>query len=172
MKSSVRNELLDQLVSLDEEVVQKALTKLRKVGDHTFVAPLMNTMASTDNELIVANIGQLFFDLKDKPSLDVMIDLLPEEAYTNVRQVLLEACWQSGLDISHRVSSIVSLAVSGNYMECLECLTIIENIESQISEEQLILSIRIIKEYQAEDVTDKEDLLNSMVEVLENFKNG
>lgn len=170
MNKSVRNELLDQLISLDEEVVNKALGKLRKSGDHTFVAPLMNTMANSDNELIVASIGQLFFDLKDKPAVDVMLDLLPEPTYKEVRRLLLESVWQSGLDVSHRLNSIIDLALSGNYQECLECLTIVENMDPVPEVKMLDAAIEKIKAHQLEDVTETEDLLWAMLEVLERFK--
>lgn len=172
MKASVRNEILDQLVSLDEEVVNKALNKIRKNGDHSFVAPLMNTMARSDNEMIVASIAALFFDLKDKPSMEVLLDLLPEEAYNDIRRVLLEAVWQSGQDVSSRLMTVIDIAIIGDYMECLECLTIIENMETLPPEPMVAGAVKKIKLHQLEDVTEKEDLLLGIVEVLENFRNA
>lgn len=170
MKDSVRKEILDQLISLDEAVVKKGLDKIRKKGDHSFIGPLLHRLSSDENTMVQAMIIKLLQDLKDVPSMELLIDGLQEERLDSLRPQLLEAVWQSGLDISHKLDDIVDISLKGDYMVCLECLTIIENMEPGIDNDVLVRNIKKMKDAMLEDADTSDELRLSTIEVLENFK--
>ena len=170
MKDSVRKEILDQLISLDEAIVNKALDKIRKKGDHTFIGPLLHRLTSDDNTMVQAMIIKLFQDLNDVPSMELLIDGLTEERLDTVRPQLLEAVWQSGLDIRHKLDNIVDISLKGDYIVCLECLTIIENMEPGIDAELLERNIKKLKDAMMDEADTSDDLRLSTIEVLENFR--
>ncbi|MFT4524519.1 MAG: hypothetical protein ACI85F_000664 [Bacteroidia bacterium] len=172
MKDSVRKEVLEQLISLDEAVVNKALDKVRKSGDHTFVGPLMQRLITGDNTLVHAMVLQLFHDLKDKPSIDILIDELVDAKFDELRPKLLECVWQSGIDVRHRLDSIIDINLKGDFLVCLETLTIVENFEPGIDNEILDRNIEKMKSHMLEDADTSDELRLSLIEVLENFKIG
>ncbi|MFT4680760.1 MAG: hypothetical protein ACI9FU_002215 [Granulosicoccus sp.] len=170
MKDSVRKEILDQLVSLDEDIVSKALDKIRKKGDYTFVDPLLNRLTTGENTLVHAMILQLFQDLKDQPSMDILIDRLVESQFDQIRPKLLECVWQSGIDVCHKLDEIIDINLKGDYLVCLECLTIIENFEPLKDQAKLELNIERMKAEILEEADTVDDLRMSTLEVLENFR--
>lgn len=172
MKDSVRKEVLEQLISLDEAVVKKALDKIRKNGDHNFVGPLMQRLITGENTLVHAMILQLFQDLKDKPSMDMLLDELPDSKFDDLRPKLLECVWQSGIDVRHRLDAIVDINLRGDYLVCLETLTIVENFDPGIDNETLDRNIEKMKAHMLEDADTSDELRLSLIEVLENFKVG
>ena len=172
MKDSVRKEVLEQLISLDEAVVNKSLDKIRSSGDYTFVGPLMQRLITGDNTLIHAMILQLFHDLKDKQSMDILLDELVDSKFDELRPKLLECVWQSGIDVRPRLDSIIDINLKGDYLVCLETLTIVENFDPGIDDETLDRNIEKMKAHMLEDADTSDELRLSLIEVLENFKAG
>jgi len=170
MKDSVRKGILDQLISLDELVVKKALDKIRKSGNHQFVGPLMQRLITGENILVHAMILQLFQDLKDKPSMDLLIDEMADSKFDDLRSKLLECAWQSGIDLRHRLDDIINMNLKGDYMVCLETLTVVENFDPGIDNKTLERNIEKMKTHMLKDADTSDELRLSMIEVLENFK--
>jgi hypothetical protein len=170
MKDSVKKEILDQLISLDEAIVNKALDKIRKSGDHTFVGPLMQRLATGENTLVHAMILQLFQDLKDKPSMDLLLNEMIDSKFDELRPKLLECVWQSGIDVRHRLDDIIKINLKGDFLVCLETLTIVENFDPGLNNETLDRNIEKMKAHMLEDSDSSDELRLSMLEVLENFR--
>ena len=170
MKDSVKKEILDQLISLDEAIVNKALDKIRKSGDHTFVGPLMQRLAAGENTLVHAMILQLFQDLKDKPSMDLLLNEMIDSKFDELRPKLLECVWQSGIDVRHRLDDIIKINLKGDFLVCLETLTIVENFDPGLNNETLDRNIEKMKAHMLEDSDSSDELRLSMLEVLENFR--
>lgn len=160
------------MTSLDEAVVNKALDKIRKSGDHTFVGPLMQRLVTGDNTLVHAMIIQLFQDLKDKPSMEILLDEMVDSKFNDLRPKLLECVWQSGIDVRHRLDSIIDINLQGDYLVCLETLTIVENFDPGIDDETLNRNIEKMKVHMLEDADTSDELRLSLIEVLENFRVG
>jgi len=165
-----RAKVLNDLKSDNEKVALKAIDKLKKGGDVSYIADILGTLAATQEPVIENALAQLLFDLKDQEAVEEVVNQLSNEAYASVRIIMLAACWQCGLDLSHRLSDFITIASTGSYMECLEVLTIIENWEAIKNQELLENEIIRIQAFLSEsDVPENDEMIFSIVEVLQKF---
>jgi hypothetical protein len=170
LNKTQREELLVKLRSGDEQQLSDAIATVKKEGDAELVPDLLTVLATTDDMAVANAIAQTFFDLKDPVALDAMIDRLMDERFESIRVQMLTACWQSGIDTSHRLPVFLNVALLGDYMEVLEVLTIIENWDSFHDQLTLKEEIHRFKDAISElEVTESEDLYMSIIEVLNGF---
>lgn len=170
MTREQRQQLINALEMGDSTQQARALQDLRKLGDATFMPHVLSGFAKAIDDDLRARYCQLLFDLKDHASMDVVIDHLGKPEMAEVRLQLLESVWQSGLNMSHRLPELVEVALSGDYLECLECLTAIENFEAPTDRALVQSLIERVHAVMSNDMNEKEDLLLSIVEVLESWK--
>lgn len=173
LNSKQREELISQLNSGDEVRLEDAIATVKAKGDATLVPDLLTVMVETDDMAVVNAIALTFFDLKDAEALDVLIDHLMDTRFEAVRVQMLTACWQCGLDTSHRLPVFLNVALLGDYMEVLEVLTIIESWDG--FDDQLTLKEEVFRFKDAIselEVTEAEDLYMSIIEVLNGYMVG
>lgn len=165
-----RSELIAQLTSGNEAKLAEVISKVKTVGDATLIPDLLTVLAETDDMAAASAIALTLFDLKDAEALDVMIDHLMDERFQSVRVQMLAACWQCGLDTSHRLPVFLNVALLGDYLEVLEVLTIIENWDGFTDQLTLREEIHRFKDAISElEISDAEDLYMSIIEVLNGF---
>lgn len=170
LQQSQREGLIAQLTSGDEQRLATAIATLKMQGDAALIPELLTVMAGTDDMAVATAIAQTLFDLKDPLALDAIIDHLTDERFEAIRVQMLTACWQSGLDTSHRLPVFLNVALMGDYMEVLEVLTIIENWDGISDQLTLKEEIHRFKDAISEqDITEAEDLYMSIIEVLNGF---
>ncbi|MCF8256256.1 MAG: hypothetical protein K9J06_01800 [Flavobacteriales bacterium] len=172
LNQTEREQLIAQLNSGDGRKVAGAIAKVKAQGDATLIPDLLTVLATTDDMEAASAIALTLFDLKDAEALNVMIDHLMDPRFEPVRVQMLAACWQCGLDTSHRLPVFLNVALLGDYMEVLEVLTIIENWDG--FEDQLTLTEEIhrFKDAISElEISEAEDLYMSILEVLNGYIN-
>jgi len=76
-----------------------------------------------------------------------MIEVLNEEKYLPIRQEILSTIWNTKVDFSNYIDEFVEIAVNGSFMETLDCLTIIENLEGPFMEEDILECQLHLKNY-------------------------
>lgn len=165
-----RASVIADLKSDNEKLALKAIEKLKKGGDASYISEILTALAST-NEISIENaISQLLFDLKDKEAVNELVDQLTNENFKDIRVLMLSACWQSGTDLSDRLPDLITVASTGTYMECLEVLTIIENWEKVKDQEMLENEIIRLRSYLSEsDTPENDEMIFSIVEEMEKF---
>ncbi len=165
-----RASVIKDLKSDDEAFALKAIEKIKKGGDASFIGELLSALTATTQPGIENAISQLLFDLKDKEAVEEIVKQLPNKDYSDIRVIMLSACWQSGHDLSHRLPDFITVATIGTYMECLEVLTIIENWEGIKDQEMLELEIIRLKAFPSEsDTPENDEMVFSILEVMEKF---
>jgi len=165
-----RSELIAQLTSGNEAKLAEAITKVKTVGDATLIPDLLTVLAETDDMAAASAIALTLFDLKDAEALDVMIDHLMDERFQSIRVQMLAACWQCGLDTSHRLPVFLNVALLGDYLEVLEVLTILENWDGFADQLTLREEIHRFKDAISElEISEAEDLYMSIIEVLNGY---
>jgi hypothetical protein len=75
------------------------------------------------------------------------MDLLEDPELQEVRHILLSAIWNMKVDFSNYIDDFVEIATKGTFMEALDCLTIIENLEGPFLEEDILESQLHLKNY-------------------------
>jgi len=166
-----REQWLSLLKSNDDLQVEEAIAQVKMQGDATVIPDLLSTLATTAHLPTAQAISQVLFDLKDAAALNMLIDNLLNPSYENIRVQMLQACWQCGLDTSHRLPDLINVAIIGDYMEVLEVLTIIENWDKFT--DQLMLKEELVRFRDAlseMEITEMEDLYVSISGILSGFE--
>ena len=165
-----REGVIKDLKSNDEKLALKAVTKLKKGADSSYVAEILTALRDTTEIRIENAISQMLFDLKDQEAVEELVTQLTNPEFFDIRVIMLSACWQTGLDLSHRLPDFITVASTGSYMECLEVLTVIENWEGIKNQEMLENETLRLKAFLSEsDTPENDEMIFSIEEVMGKF---
>lgn len=165
-----RESVIKDLKSNDETIALAAIEKLKKGGDASYISDILTALKNTTEVSVESSIAQLLFDLKDKDAVEELVNELSNLEFADIRVLMLSACWQTGIDLSHRLPDFITVASTGSYMECLEVLTIIENWEEIKDQEMLENEMIRLKAFLSEsDTPENDEMIFSIIEVLEKF---
>ena len=159
------NQILSDLESDRETRVLEALSKVPEKGTEKVIPSLITVLEKDYSTLITEKTALILSELKSTAALPVLMKALPD-ASSRVREIILSAVWNSGLDASPYLSLIVNVAVKGSYMECLEVLTIIENTDSLPPESQILESLLLLREVLEKKEEEKTPLLRDMLKLV------
>ena len=131
--------LLKELTSDSIAKVKTALDTLELIGNESIIYPMLRLLNPTEehnekNQLLV----EFLCTIKDTNSKDTFISALDEQEFMPIRSKILSVIWNSPLDFSEYLDYFVRIAIEGTFMESVECLTILENLEGPFEEEQLM----------------------------------
>ena len=171
---TLREKLIIHLKGLESQnnaEVMKSIQALREEGTEEAIPFLVQTMVNNPVEDIKNEIAHLLFDLKNVQALPPLIAEIINPSNLEYQHILVSACWESGLDCTGYLNFFVELALSSNYLVAFECLTVIENMSGPFDTADLERLIEKTKSAADED-SDRFDLLNSLWEVLVDFKAG
>lgn len=147
--------ILEDLNSGETKTVSKAIKALEVHGNATVIRPLAELLlkgVSVKNE---KEIIELLSSLKDSSITAEMMDVIEDDTFLPIRQLLLTIVWNTKVDFSDYIDEFVYIATTGNFMESLDCLTIIENLEGPFLEESILECQLHLKNY-LEDESPKE----------------
>ncbi len=171
--SSKIEKLTAKLRSNSEDTVIDTLDLIREEGNAKILPAVLELLADTDNPEIEAGIIQLLFDLQDEEAVPYLVTALKNQRMKYYYSFLISAFWQSALDGSDHLTLFVTKAVKGDYMVCLEALTVIENFDTTFENEEVQHCASLLMEaVEREKAGEKKELLKSMLEVVEQLSTG
>jgi hypothetical protein len=139
--------LINDLQSGDVKKIGQALKLLKSEGSVAVLRPLAELLLISKDESIQQDIIAFLSDLNVSSAVDEIMNLLKDENLLSIRQPLLTTIWNCKLDYSYYLPEFVEIAVDGDFMETLECLTIIENMEGPFEERHILESQLHLKDY-------------------------
>lgn len=148
--------LIGDLNSGDASKISSALKSLQVNGDVSVLRPLvelLKTDLSHDSEV---EILEFLGDLKATNTIDEIISIIKDDHFLGQRQQVLSTIWNSTLDYSGFIAEFVEIACEGNFMEALECLTILENLEGPFEEHRILECQLHLKDYIEDTITAKD----------------
>lgn len=165
----VINQLKEDLISSNDSVITKALTKTRAKGNEQLIDPLVELYTKTVNQKIKEEIKNIFSELKNKDILEFLLPYLSEGS-NEVKELILFSIWSSGIDMTDHIPELIEASCSGNYMVILEALTVLENLEGPFNEDDLFQANTLLQQYlyESEDSKEKE-LIKSMYDIVLEF---
>ncbi|MBI2281178.1 MAG: hypothetical protein HYU68_10880 [Bacteroidetes bacterium] len=163
------NNIIKDLKSDDKEKIIVAIKQLRSHGQKEAIAEILEVYTQTKDEEIKSQLTNLLFDLKSETAIQPLFKAINEPKYKSIKPFLISIFWQSSLDASEHLNTLVNLAVNGDYTICLEVLTVIENFDTTFDEQDIVDAVYDIDEAldDAEDIKYK--LLLSIKEVITNL---
>ena len=75
------------------------------------------------------------------------MDIIEDKHYLPIRQTVLSTIWNTKVDFSDYIDDFVLIATTGTFLETLDCLTIIENLEGPFMEENILECQLHLKNY-------------------------
>ncbi|NDF60748.1 MAG: hypothetical protein EB100_06665 [Crocinitomicaceae bacterium] len=152
MEEKKINRKAQKIQSLINDVQSDSLTKVKAAlealeinGDPTVIPAIIQELTleghSEKNMLLLDFLAII----KTPNAIEVFIEVLDDSHFLPYRQLILNAIWNSPLNFSDYLPKFVEIALHGDFMETLECLTIIENLvgpfeEKSIFEAHLLLT--------------------------------
>ncbi|XOV67018.1 MAG: hypothetical protein ACFHU9_15440 [Fluviicola sp.] len=146
-KNTKLKQILLDLATDDSKKISKAIKALEANGDSSVVKPLSEKLLSGVSEKNEKEILELFCSLKDSSVTAEIMDVIEDEHFRPIRHVMLTTIWNTKVDFSDYIDEFVQIAVEGDFMETLECLTIIENMEGPFMEENILEAQLHLKNY-------------------------
>jgi nitrate reductase assembly molybdenum cofactor insertion protein NarJ len=165
LKNIIQAQLKD-LQADNAKTVIAAIEKLREIGDESVIVPIINTLVNHPLEDVKNAASHFLFDLRDAKVLPTLISEIQNPDNKEYQRILVSACWESSMNCSAYLPFFVDLAIISDYMVCLECLTVIENMEGPFELQEINDAIEKVKNAVDEDEEGKYELLNSIWEVL------
>lgn len=142
------NLIVADLHSDDPKKVKKAIKSLEVHGNATVIKPLFNVLKGDAlPEALQTKVLELLCSLKDTSVVPEIMDVLEDENLLEVRPLALTAIWNMKVDFSDYIDDFVSIAARGTFMEAIDCLTIIENLDGPFMEENILESQLHLKYY-------------------------
>lgn len=167
------DKLAAKLRSNSEDTVLDTLDLIRDEGNSKILPAVLDLLADTDNPEIEAGIIQLLFDLRDEEAVPYLVAALNNQRLKYYYSFLISAFWQSALDGSDHLTLFVTKAIKGDYMVCLEALTVIENFDTAFENNEIQHCASLLMEaIEREKAGEKKELLKSMLEVIEQLSTG
>lgn len=165
--------LLTDLKSNNTSKIKIALEALKIVGEPSSLSQIIVQLnpsgPSEKNSLIL----EFLSCLKDRKARKVMMDLIQHQDLNALQQLLLSTIWNSPLDYTDYLEVFVELAIKGDFMVSLECLTIIENLDGSFSEKSVMESQVLLGEY-ADSNPDKNSqkgaLMSEIALLIQDFQ--
>lgn len=148
-------QLIADLNSGNAAKISGALKSLKVNGDVSIVRPLIELLKTDLSHATETEILEFLGDIKVTKASTEIISILKDEDFIGQRQQVLSTIWNSKLDYSEFIAEFVEIACEGNFMEALECLTILENLEGPF-EERLILECQLHLRDYLEGTTPKD----------------
>ena len=127
--------------------VTTALDSLQIHGDHTVIEPLIQAIDLQTDEKSIAEIIEFLSSLKSTKAVKTVMDCLRNPDFSHQQIRILSTIWNSPLDYSPFVAEFIALAVKGDFLVTLECLTILENLDGPFDESSLLEAQLLLKEY-------------------------
>ncbi len=137
--------LLNDIQSDSLTKVKAALEALEINGDPSVIPAIIKELTleghSEKNMLLLDFLAII----KTPNAIEVFIEVLNDSDFLPYRQLILNCIWNSPLNFSDHLPKFVEIAINGDFMETLECLTIIENLigpfeEKSVFESHLLLT--------------------------------
>lgn len=128
--------LLADVRSGNSTKAKGAIQSLKVHGDSTVIEPLLRVYTDPKFEDLKSEIHAFLSDIHDETARPEFVRVAEE--ITELRNDVLNIVWNSKMDFSGYIDSIVALAVEGDFMTTVECLTIIENMQGPFEEMDLI----------------------------------
>lgn len=166
-KPDPTKEIIASLASKDNSIVLNAIKRIKSHGNEQIIEPLVITWATTKSSKIHDEITGILYNLRDERAVAPLVKSLELPVVSKYKSKLLAAFWNMQLEVNEHIDTFVKTAIDGDYITCVECMTIIENMNPPFQEELLLDSMLMLKESLANNPGDKEPLLADMLELLE-----
>jgi hypothetical protein len=162
------NQLVLDLKSDSTSKITAAVTEIANIGDISIIPVLVLVLKNNQDLSIQKQVKELLADIQLSQATEMFMEELKKEEEPDDIKKLLGVFWNSKLDFSDYLADFVEVAIDGDYLIALDCLTVIENMAGPFSESQLLEAQLHLKEF-AENKNQSDDRKNQIVSEIALF---
>lgn len=167
-QKKINAQLIADLNHNDNAIALESIRKIKSLATAEIIPDLIKKWVTSGGE-IETQLTELLYTLKDPEAVDKLMEVLDDDSFSGSREKILSIFWNAGLNPVQHLSTFVGIAIEGSFMECLECLTIIENMEPPFPEEEMMDSLLQLKAYfgnTSSETEDKYPLMRSIATII------
>lgn len=164
------NEILSGLQSGNDAEIILALNEVKEHGNPVLI-PFLIDLAFDVNPNIVQLSTKILYTLNEPGCVPVLIKEAKKQTTEN-QAFVIAAIWHSSLPTEGYLIDLVDLSLSGNYMLCVECLTVIENMSKEIKDSDVQASLELIQMHYSSQAKEKQSLISELKLVVQNLLIG
>lgn len=165
-KSTINNKLANELFSNNYSKVIEAIHTIAESGNSSYLPALISLLQSNTNEEVKQSILKLLAEIKHSDAVPVLVNAIEDTKLLSVREDLLRACWENGLDYSNYFSTFIHVLIHGEYMEAFEAYTVIDSTEGTISETSMQEYLSTLKDALTDAAEDRQVLMHHLIQFL------
>ena len=159
--------LVKELKTQDEDKLIATIKALKIYGDSSTIQPLIDRWLAGVSQQAEIEIQTLLNDIKLSDSSSPIMEIVNNTKYKPIRRAILNTIWNTKVDYSEYLADFVEIAVDGDFMDALECLTIIENLEGPFEEQQFLEAQVSLSEFaETNDKTSQKAQIMSEIALL------
>jgi len=163
-------QLKADLHSSEEVIVLKALKTIQKNGHPSLLPDLFNVYLQNEGEKIAEAVEKMLLELKVQAAAPILIEAIQDPQYASMHSLMLSVFWQSSISGTDYLVDLTRAGLAGAYLETLEALTAIENLDGPFPEEDIMECQLLVKEWLLKHTeADNRSLVESLYEVLQSL---
>lgn len=171
-RNKKENETFVLLNSSKEEDILKGLKQAKEYGTEKMIPQIITIAIEGSNENIKKKGIDILYNLQDDHCIPVILSEVEKMSLSDSKQLVLASLWHSNLNTNAYIIELVQMALKQDYLVCLECLTVIENMQGSLDNELLEKALLMINEHLQYSKDDKIDLIKELKLVIEQFLIG
>lgn len=161
--------IIEKLKSDNPIIIKETLIELREKGDSKFTPLLFDLLLKHHDTNIANTIKSFISDIKDSSVKTSLIECLQNKDFNKIKKDLLNICWESRFDFSEDIELFVDAMINDDFMTAFEALTVIENLEGNITEEVKDSQVNKLKEAILSADETKKQLLHDAIQIIPNI---
>ena len=142
---------------------EKEETQKKQEKDGKAIVTLISLLTNKEDPQIKLDALK---ELKTEAAKEILLKAIAVTEDIRIRQVLVAACWEAGLDFSRYVSFFVQLAIISDLQVCLDALTIIEDMQGPFDNTVLLDCIKKLEEAKNKADDKKSVFLSDIIDNL------
>ena len=171
-KKDKNEKIIEQLLDKNSAVVLKGIEAARNHGNIKVFPFLLDVVLNHQDETVVHEAKNLVFDTKDIKALPMIMERLTSTSANNRKNILLSAIWEAGFNAEEYLEDIVQMGIEGDYLALVEVLSIVDNVDYELSYE-LVSDLNLsINEWIEDNFEDEKVPLLQTLAMLLNEKSG
>lgn len=163
-------QIIAGLESADIKNQTKAVGALKEAGNPKVLNALANLLLKNQDATLEKEILEIFSSLKDSSSAEEIVKVLKDNSLSGIRQKMLSTIWNTQIDYSYFIADFVEIACDGDFLEALDCLTILEAMLCPFEERHTLESQWHLKEFMESDAVKEERKMQILSDIAQFIK--
>jgi hypothetical protein len=156
------------LNSGNSKAIISTLEEIRKKGQISILPDIFELMLVTEEE-VFAKCTSLLCDLKTPDAKSLLLSALQDEKYFPIRNFLVSACWQNGMDYHEEIQLFAEIVLKDNYITAIEAFTLIENSIGELEDSAIIKLIDTLKLGLNSMEEEKKLLVTELINLIKSY---